>query len=453
MSRKSESIHDDQNIYAWRDTNNRYIERFREDYSATTSFLISNYRSSGHIIDAANSVIDHNPDRLKKAHPIEIDSARKASPKGGDWEALDPGRGGRVVRLRIEADVGARANLQAQAVMAELQRLLSLDTEDWQGCAALARTHQYLLPVQAWCEAHGVPYWLAADKDSALPLTAQRGFVQAVELLREIDQPLSATAAWASMDETQLSPEWYSIFDTAFEQLNAEFGECPLSAASVIDWMYDYFRELRQQPKQGLYLGTVHSAKGLEFRHVVLLDGGWPNQTETLSDERRTYYVGMTRAENTLTLCEFNGGNPYSRHLTEQVMARSFQGEVLDELEKRYQQLSLKDIDLDFAGRHHSGASIHRALADLEVGDTLVFKREEDRYIIQDGQGRPFGRTAKSFSLDMDIEDCEVAAVLVRRSDRCEEAFRAYHRSEQWELVVPRISGRVLSKVSKRETV
>lgn len=444
---------DDQNIYAWRDTNNRYIERFREDYSATTSFLISNYRSSGHIIDAANSVIDHNPDRLKKAHPIEIDSARKASPKGGDWETLDPGRGGRVVRLRIEAEAGARANLQAQAVMAELQRLLSLDTEDWQGCAVLARTHQYLLPVQAWCEAHGVPYCLAADKDSALPLTAQRGFVQAVELLREIDQPLSATAAWASMDETQLSPEWYSIFDTAFEQLNAEFGECPLSAASVIDWMYDYFRELRQQPKQGLYLGTVHSAKGLEFRHVVLLDGGWPTQAETLSDERRTYYVGMTRAEHTLTLCEFNGGNPFSRHLTEQVMARSFQGEVLDELDKRYQQLSLKDIDLDFAGRHHPAASIHRALADLEVGDALVFKREEDRYIIQDGQGRPVGRTAKSFSLDMDIEDCEVAAVLVRRSDRCEEAFRAYHRSEQWELVVPRIAGRVLSNVSKRETV
>ncbi len=38
---------DDQNIYAWRDTNNRYIERFREEYSATKNYLVDNYRSSG----------------------------------------------------------------------------------------------------------------------------------------------------------------------------------------------------------------------------------------------------------------------------------------------------------------------------------------------------------------------------------------------------------------------
>src|SRR5690606_27523774 len=171
---------DDQNIYAWRDTNNRYIERFREDYSASTSYLVDNYRSSARIIEAANSVIGRNPDRLKQEHPIQIDTARRERPKGGGWENLDPERAGRVLRLRVDAEDDARANVQAQAAMAELQRLLTLDTEDWQGCAVLARAHQYLLPVQAWCEAHGVPYCLAADKDSALPLTAQRGFVRAV---------------------------------------------------------------------------------------------------------------------------------------------------------------------------------------------------------------------------------------------------------------------------------
>ncbi|AHF67964.1 ATP-dependent DNA helicase, RecQ family [Pseudomonas cichorii JBC1] len=184
---------DDQNIYAWRDTNNRYIERFREEYSATKNYLVDNYRSSVCIIDAANRVIGRNPDRLKKDHPIQIDTVRRALPKGGDWENLDTERAGRVLRLRIEAEGYARANLQAQAAMAELQRLLSLDSEDWQGCAVLARTHQYLLPLQAWCEVHGVPYCLAADKEGVLPLTAQRGFGQAVEILRAITEPLSAS--------------------------------------------------------------------------------------------------------------------------------------------------------------------------------------------------------------------------------------------------------------------
>jgi ATP-dependent DNA helicase RecQ len=440
---------DDQNIYAWRDTNNRYIERFREDYSATKNYLVDNYRSSGCIIDAANSVIGRNPDRLKKDHPIQIDTVRRARPKGGDWETLDLERAGRVVRLRIEAEGDARANLQAQAAMAELQRLLSLDTEDWQGCAVLARTHQYLLPLQAWCEAHGVPYCLAADKEGVLPLTAQRGFVQAVEILRGITEPLSASEVWACMSERQLAPDWYGILVTAFEQLTAEFGQCPLIAQTLVDWLYDYFRELCQQPRKGLYLGTIHSAKGLEFRHVVVLDGGWSTQPETLSDERRLYYVGMTRAEQTLTVCEFHGGNPFSRHLTEEVMGRTFQGEFLAELEKRYLQLSLKDIDLDFAGRHNPTASIHKTLATLEPGDRLAFKAHEGRYLIQDADGRVVGRTAKSFNLDLEVEDCEVAAVLVRHSDWCEETFRAHHRSQKWELIVPRIAGRVVTSSAK----
>lgn len=440
---------DDQNIYAWRDTNNRYIERFREDYSAKKYYLVDNYRSSGCIIDAANSVIGRNPDRLKKDHPIQIDTARRERPKGGDWETLDLERAGRVVRLRIEAERNARANLQAQAAMAELQRLLSLDSEDWQGCAVLARARQYLLPIQAWCEAHGVPYYLAADKEGILPLTAQRGFVHAIEILRGITQPLSASEAWTYLSKRQLAPDWYGILVTAFDQLTAEFGQGPLLAQTLIDWLYDYFRELRQQPRKGLYLGTIHSAKGLEFRHVVVLDGGWSTQPETLSDERRLYYVGMTRAEQTLTLCEFPSGNPFSRDLTEEVIGRTFQGEFLAELQKRYIQLSLKDIDLDFAGRQNPTALIHKALATLEPGDALTLKAHDGKYLIQDANGRDVGRTANSFNLDLEVESCEVTAVLVRHSDRCEETFRARHRSQKWEVIVPRIVGRVVMSSAK----
>lgn len=441
---------DDQNIYAWRYTNNRYIERFREDYSAATSFLVDNYRSSARIIEAANSVIGRNPSRLKQDHPIQIDTTRREWPKGGEWQTLDPERAGRVLRLKIEAEDHARANLQAQAAMAELQRLLGLDidTEGWQGCAVLARTHQYLLPVQAWCEAHGVPYCLGSDKDSALPLTAQRGFVQAMEGLRDIAEPLSAAEAWALLGDRHLAADWYGFFVTAFDQLKAEFGQCPLSAYTLIDWLYDYARELRQQPKQGLYLGTVHSAKGLEFRHVVLLDGGWSTQPDTLSDERRLYYVGMTRAEQTLTLCEFPGCNAFSRYLTEEVIGRAFHAETLPALDMRYLQLSLADIDLDFAGRQSAHAAIHKALACLEPGDPLTLKTQDDRYLMLDAKGQVVGRTAKSFRLELEVEHCEVAAILVRSSERCEEQYRAWHKCEQWELVIPRVVG-VLS--SRRE--
>ena len=115
------------------------------------------------IIDAANRVITRNPERLKQDHPIQINAARRDQPKGGEWESLDPERAGRVLRLRIEGEEGARANLQAQAVMAELQRLLSLNGEEWQGCAVLARkqsatrgegSNAYTLTFCACCNAY-----------------------------------------------------------------------------------------------------------------------------------------------------------------------------------------------------------------------------------------------------------------------------------------------------------
>lgn len=50
-------------------------------------------------------------------------------------------------------------------------------------------------------------------------------------------------------------------------------------------------------------------------------------------------------------------------------MGRTFQGEALAELERRYLQLSEKDIDLDFAGWQKPAASLHKALENLEPGD------------------------------------------------------------------------------------
>lgn len=201
---------DDQNIYAWRDTNNRYIERFREDYSAATSYLVENYRSTQRIIAAANQLVDNNPGRLKASYPIRINRERQSDPLGGQWQTLDSDRSGRVARLAIESSDRVVGNLQAQAAIAELKRLLALEVGDWNGCSILARTHHYLWPVQALCELGGIPYFLASDKDSALPITRQRDFVAVVDQLREINETLSAAMAWQQVS-AGMSESWRSF--------------------------------------------------------------------------------------------------------------------------------------------------------------------------------------------------------------------------------------------------
>jgi superfamily I DNA/RNA helicase len=48
---------------------------------------------------------------------------------------------------------------------------------------------------------------------------------------------------------------------------------------------------------------TLHSAKGLEFAHVIVAGlQALPYRGEALDDEVRLLYVGMTRATQTLTL-------------------------------------------------------------------------------------------------------------------------------------------------------
>ncbi|NLC37581.1 MAG: RecQ family ATP-dependent DNA helicase [Alcaligenaceae bacterium] len=430
---------DDQNIYAWRNTSNRYIERFREDYEARTSYLVDNYRSSRRIIEAANQIIETNTHRLKAEHPIRIDPARAGLPAGGEWESLDPQRRGCVQRQLIHAADQPHGNLQAQAALQELMRLQSLNNGNWDDCAILARTRHYLYPIQAFCEQRAIPYFLASDKESALPRTRDRHFIAAIDQLRSLAEPLNPLDAWQRIADSQAvpDPEWQAFFQTAFAQIQEELGAEALGGNALIDWLYDYARELRQQPRQGLYLGTVHSAKGLEFPHVVLLDGGWTTQADRLADERRLYYVGMTRAEQTLTLCEFKGNRTFSASLADDTHTHEFQGRHLPELNARFHQLPLSEIDLGYAGRHTETHAIHAAIAGLRAGSPLILQQRDERHYLLDETGNIVGRLAKSFQPPATNHRCEVAAILVRFSRESQEDYRQLDRCERWEVVVP----------------
>lgn len=79
-------------------------------------------------------------------------------------------------------------------------------------------------------------------------------------------------------------------------------------------------RQERQGPAQGLILSTIHASKGLEYQRVILMDvadgllplveapvgrNPDPAAVEAYEEERRLFYVGMTRAKETLAVFRF----------------------------------------------------------------------------------------------------------------------------------------------------
>lgn len=70
----------------------------------------------------------------------------------------------------------------------------------------------------------------------------------------------------------------------------------------------------RAVPEEALQLMTVHSAKGLEFDRVIIPDCNEKNfplgemqSRETIEEERRIFYVAMTRAKKNLELLYLTG--------------------------------------------------------------------------------------------------------------------------------------------------
>src|SRR5690554_531000 len=120
-------------------------------------------------------------------------------------------------------------------------------------------------------------------------------------------------------------------------------------------------------------------------------------------------------------------------------MTRDWQSQPDPALRKRYRTLTLKEIDIGFAGRQPPSAAIHSHIAQLRPGDPLTWRSEGDRFLLQDAQGNVVGRTSASFSLNNAIESSSVSSIVVRYASDTEEQHRHYAKVERWEVIVPQV--------------
>ena len=433
---------DDQNIYSFRGSSVEYIRQFEEDYGPRPAYLTENYRSTQNIIAAGNDVIAPARQRMKTGHPIRINQTRANDSWGGAWAERDAVARGRVQILPVSESTAS----QAQVTVAELKRLSALDPEwDWSKCAVIAREWTYLDPVRSLCEIEDIPVQMANEELSSV--WRLRETQALVGWLRSRESRLVAGADLSAWLSGQPTSPWNELLSEAISEYTLETGDSETTARYAIEWLAEWGRDARRRPR-GLMLMTAHRAKGLEFDHVVLLDGGWERvgRDEDPDASRRLYYVAMTRARQTLTLARLS--RPHSFHgelqLRPYVLHRKDPVELPPappELARRYRRLGLGDVFISFAGYRPPGHPVHRAIAALSPGDRLQARQSEDRYQLLDRNGTQVGTLAAAYQPPADTR-CAFATVLAIATwdrDSSDPEYQSSLRSDKWEVVLPEL--------------
>ncbi len=433
---------DDQNIYAFNGSSVEFIRRFEEDYTARPIFLTDNYRSTVHVIEAANKMIESAGQRMKTGNPIHVDRARTKEPPGGAWAELDPIARGRVQILQS----GDTAASQAQTVVAELKRMSGLTPDwNWSGCAVIAREWSYLDPVRSLCELEDIPVQMGNEEFTGVWHLRETQAI--INWLRGRESRLVTSADLKDWIVNQASGTWNTLLRDATAEFALETSGTETPVDHFIEWLAEWARDVRRR-QRGLLLLTAHRAKGLEFDHVVVLDGGWDRvgRDEDIDAPRRLYYVAMTRARQTLALARLSGRHPFQDTLSDIPLVQHRKPPASlppagPELAHRYRRLSLRDIFLSFAGYRRAGNPVHRAIAALSPGDSLDVRSGPKRWELLDREGTVIGQLASSFAPPEGMR-CAFATVLAVVSwdkEKSEPQYQDSLRCENWEVVVPEL--------------
>ena len=346
----------DQSIYMFRGANFRNILNFEKDYKdAKIIPLEENYRSTKHILDAANSVIKNNKERKDK----------------NLWSSN--GEGAKVKYYRAYD-----GKHEIQLVLDEIKRLLDNGYEK-KNISVLYRTNAQARLVEEMFLKAGVPYKVVGSyyfysrkeiKDLICYLRLILNNDDEISLRRVINVPKRGIGdATINKLEQEARENNTSIFqiiskgkELAFKELIKELTDAKenMSLTELVDYILDKTgmrselevdknleNELRldnleefksitktfeertgsvsledfleeisliadvtehKDDNDVVTLMTMHSAKGLEFEVVFLIgmeDGIFPHQNSFLEDggleeERRLCYVGITRAKEKL---------------------------------------------------------------------------------------------------------------------------------------------------------
>jgi superfamily I DNA/RNA helicase len=287
----------DQAIYGFRGADLRNFLDFRRDFpDAATVVLKENYRSTRVIVDAASSVIRNNQQRIEK-------DLHAMGPQGAVLTLVsvpDDRTEAEVVVREIEGRLGGTSHFRLAGLTDSID--YSASAYSFADFAVLFRTNGQAKAFRDAFSSWGIPYQVVGEKASERSLALMEklkrrsGQLTAGVTPREMAEEIGANAEEAAM---------LTVLAAAYEDLPPEE-----VLSRVIDEMSLLNAGDTFDPRaDAVALMTMHMAKGLEFKVVFLAgaeEGIIPftlgrGEADT-EEERRLFYVGMTRAKEELLI-------------------------------------------------------------------------------------------------------------------------------------------------------
>lgn len=339
-------------IYSWRGADFKNLMRFEKDYpDATVILLEQNYRSTKNILQAANAVIEKNTLRQDKRLFTDNPAGEKISLYGAFSEEDEAAFVAESAAQLIDAgtDPSAiaclyRANFQSRV----LEEACLTRGVPYQVLGVRFFERKEVKDVLSYLRAALNPDGLAdfkralatpargvgkvgllkvlSGQDQSLPPGSREKVLQFKRLLTRIGEKASSSPPSQTMlfiiEESGLK----ALYEKGGEEDEERLGNLSelVSVASKYDALpplagveqllsdaaLESDQDRLDRKKDGVKLMTVHAAKGLEFDYVFvtgLEEGLFPmsreeDGVEEQEEERRLFYVALTRARRKLFL-------------------------------------------------------------------------------------------------------------------------------------------------------
>ena len=358
---------DDQSIFAFRGASAANMQDLQQDFAVEKVIkLEQNYRSHGHILDAANALIGHNRRRLgknlwtsaSKGEPLRVYEAATDIDEAGfiveEVKALH-GEGVRLSEIALLYRSNAQSRVlehalfsagiayrvygglrffERQEIKHALAYLRLLASDDDAG--ALTRVINFpargignrsLEQLQDLAQARGVSLWTAAVEKAGGESGGAKGvpaFVALIagmraataslplpEIIEHVIEHSGLTPYYRNeRDGTDRLENLGELVNAASAFVSDEQQEDTSLTAFLAHAALEAGENQAEAGTDALQLMTVHSAKGLEFHSVFisgLEEGLFPHENslseaDGREEERRLMYVALTRARRRLYL-------------------------------------------------------------------------------------------------------------------------------------------------------